>query len=535
MTETANGLVGSFEGTTDVSVAVLASIADKTDDAIIGKRLDGTITFWNRAAEEIFGYTASEIIGRNITLLVPPERLSEETYIIDRLRRGLPVEHYQSVRQTKDGRLIHVALTVAPIRDADGVICGASKIARDITQKITAERALRESESRFRQLADSLPQIVWEANASGQVDYYNRRWYEYTGLPEIDGPATEQYWLPAIHPEDLHHTGRRWMDAVKAGRPHLHETRLRNCVTGIYRWHLIRGVPVRDETGKIIRWFGTSTDIDDLKRTEERAKDQQSALAHMERIRTMGQMAAGLAHELNQPLGAILNYGVALQCSLKGDTKLGSQADAREILGEIVSQSVRAGEIIRRMRSFVKKQQLHLQATDINALVNESMQMLAFDLRQAHLEPALRLADELPMVMVDRVQIQQVLVNLIRNGIDAMSAIPPAERRLIVSTQLSSDGFVTIGVTDGGCGVSAENMHKIFDSFFTTKSTGMGMGLALCRTIIEDHGGHLSAKANVDYGTTFSFSVKEAHNSSRPPNSGGPESFNSASGTLKRN
>ncbi|MDB5326923.1 MAG: hypothetical protein JWM57_2492 [Phycisphaerales bacterium] len=514
MTEPAMDVSASLSDSASLeeSRAILAAIVENTNDAIVGKRLDGAITVWNQAAEKLFGYTAAEIIGQAVNVLIPPERLSEETYVIDRLRRGLAIDHYRSIRRTKDGRLINVSLTISPIRDANGAIFGASVIARDITQQIKTERALRESESRFRQLADSLPQIVWEANAAGQIDYYNRRWYEYTGLAELDGPLAEAYQLPAIHPDDLHHTSRQWMEAVKAGRPHLHETRLRNGATGIYRWHLIRSVPVRNEKGQIIRWFGTNTDIDDLKRTEERAKDQQNALAHMERIRTMGQMAAGLAHELNQPLGAILNYGVALQCSLKGDAKLTSLPDAKGILGEIVSQSVRAGEIIRRMRTFVKKQQLLVRAMDINALILESMQMLAFDLRQGHLDPTLRLADGLPPVMVDQIQIQQVLVNLIRNGIDSMSAVPPSDRRLIISTEKSGDGMVTINVIDGGCGVSPDNLHKIFDSFFTTKQTGMGMGLALCRTILEDHGGHLSAHANVDYGTTFSFSVKEAHN-----------------------
>jgi PAS domain S-box-containing protein len=491
------------------SRAVLASIVENANDAVIGKRLDGTIIVWNRAAARLFGYSADEMIGQNVRKLIPPDRQGEEDFIVQQARRGERIEHYHSQRLTKDGRALDLDLTVSPIRDSRGCVIGASTIARDITGMVQTESALRESEAKFRQLADSMPQIVWMTTAEGQIDYYNQRWYEYTGLPPMPESVDESYWRTVIHPDDAVNAYERWIESIRSGQPHLDETRIKEAATGQYHWHLVRGVPVRDETGKIVRWFGTCTDVEEIKRADERQKEQHSTLAHMERIRTMGQMASGLAHELNQPLGAILNYTVALQATLGKELDAKSQKLVRSIAEEVITQATRAGEIVRRMRAFVKKQRPEGQTKDMNELVSDSVNMLSYDLRQAHLHPVLKLEKNLPTVLVDGIQIQQVLVNLIRNAIDAMADTLPAHRRLRISTS-AAEGFVWVHVTDGGCGILPENSSKIFDSFFTTKAHGLGMGLALCRTIIEDHGGHITAKPNDDWGSTFSFSVRAA-------------------------
>jgi PAS domain S-box-containing protein len=252
--------------------AYLATIVESSDDAIVGKDLDGVVTSWNAAAERIFGYTAAEAVGRPITFLIPPDRAEEEANILERLRNGERVDHFDSVRLTRDGGSIEVSLTISPIRDGSGRVVGISKIARDITERKKAEEARRRSEEKFHQLAESMPQIVWTAEPDGRLDYYNERWYEYTGMSRAGGES----WEPYVHPEDIERVVSEWSGAVETGEPYEIEFRLRHGATGEYRWQIGRPVPIKDEEGRVARWFGTCTDIDDQKRAEEaiRASEQ---------------------------------------------------------------------------------------------------------------------------------------------------------------------------------------------------------------------------------------------------------------------
>ncbi len=201
-----------------VDCAYLATIVESSDDAIVGKNLDGIITSWNHAAERIFGYTAAEAVGRPITFLIPPDRRDEEPHNLARLRRGERLDHFESVRLAKDGRVIDVSLTISPIKDHSGRIVGISKIARDITERKRAEEAVRLGEERFRQLADAMPQIVWTARPDGYLDYYNERWYEFTGRPKVGGG--DESWNSVLHPDDLQRCLDVWQLAVATGEPY---------------------------------------------------------------------------------------------------------------------------------------------------------------------------------------------------------------------------------------------------------------------------------------------------------------------------
>ena len=275
--------------------ARLAAIVESSDDAIVSKTLDGVITSWNKGAQRLFGYTAEETVGQPITLIIPHERHDEEFSILDRLRRGERVEHFETVRVAKDGRRLDVSLTISPIRDANGRIIGASKVGRDITDRKRAEIALRESEQRFRQLADAMPQIVWTARPDGNIDYLNRRWTEFTGLPETVG---NDGWGPILHPDDAPPAGERWAASVATGAPFEMEIRLLDRRQQTYRWHLIRTVAVHDERGKVARWFGTSTDIHEQKRAEESSRylaEASAALAGVVDYESTLQKVANLA------------------------------------------------------------------------------------------------------------------------------------------------------------------------------------------------------------------------------------------------
>jgi PAS domain S-box-containing protein len=219
---------------------LLAAIVASSDDAIISKNLDGFITSWNKSAERIFGYTPEEAIGQHITLIIPPERHSEESDILARIRRGERVDHFETVRRRKDGSLLDVSLTISPVRDSSGRVIGASKVARDITAQKQSERALRESEQRFRVITDASPIMVWMAGTDKLCYYFNKGWLDFVGrtLEQESGNG----WAENLHPEDFDRCLQIYVNNFDARRPFEMEYRMRHH-TGQYRWILDRGVP----------------------------------------------------------------------------------------------------------------------------------------------------------------------------------------------------------------------------------------------------------------------------------------------------
>lgn len=246
----------------------LAAIVESSDDAIISTNLDATITSWNRGAEALFGYPAHEVIGHPVSILYPPDRVGEEEVILTRIRDGERVAHYETVRRRKDGDQIFVSLTVSPVRDASGKIIGASKIARDITARKRADKALRRSEERYRGLIEAVAAVVWTTDADGQVEDMPQ-WRTLTGQTrdEVRGAG----WLNAIHPDDRALTRETWMRAVKMGAPCDTECRVRTA-SGVYRWYSARGVPIIADDGTPREWIGVCIDISGLKQAEEKSK-----------------------------------------------------------------------------------------------------------------------------------------------------------------------------------------------------------------------------------------------------------------------
>jgi PAS domain S-box-containing protein len=305
------GVVLTFRDVTEARRAVetrlhLSAIVESSDDAIISKNLDGIIVSWNRGAERLYDYTADEIVGKPLATLVPPDHPDELPTIMARLRRGERIEHFETVRVRKDGSRVDVSLTISPLRDEDGKIIGASKIARDITARKQAEEALRRSEAQFRELADAMPQIVWAARPDGSIDYYNERWYEFTGFPRSEGGQPS--WEPILHPDDFQRCRDAYFGCIKTEKPYQIEYRFKDRKTDGYRWFLARAVPVRDEQGRIVRWFGTSTDINDTKRAEE---------ALREADHRKDEFLAMLAHELRNPLAQSATPCTSSKCAAR--------------------------------------------------------------------------------------------------------------------------------------------------------------------------------------------------------------------------
>ena len=319
-----------------------------SDDAIISKDLKGTITSWNKGAERLFGYTADEVIGRSITIIIPPDRLSEESEILSRLQRGERTEHYETIRRCKDGSLLDISLTISPIKDAQGNVIGASKIARNITGRKLAEAALLASESRFRQLADSMPQMVWTARQDGFVDYYNEQWYRFTGFDRRR--FGDLSWESILHPDDFNQCRESWYNAVTTGQPYWMEYRFWDQHEDRWRWFIGRALPVRDENGNIVKWFGTCTDIDEQKRVQEELRHANQDLE---------QFAYSASHDLQEPLRGVKIYSELLTKRYSGTL----EGQALEFLHYLRERASRMEMLVHDLLTYTQVLKLRLPKT----------------------------------------------------------------------------------------------------------------------------------------------------------------------------
>jgi len=371
-------------------------------------------------------------------------------------------------------------------------------------------QALRASEARYRVLVETIPQLAWRSSADGLEIECNRRWFEYTGQTPRD--VQGHGWLAAVHPDDRLNVVAHAARAGYTKEPYQVEYRLRRAADGSYRWHLARAIAALNAAGEVECWFGSAMDIEDLKQAQEILKTahdeqllrHQAELAHVARLSMMGEMTATLAHELNQPLHAVKNYAYGCGRRLKNLPE--PDAEALAALDQIAEEAQRAAEIIRRVRAFVQKREFHLTAMDVNAAVQEVLGFSKMDLQRHRILVCLDLAADLPPAVGDKIQVEQVLMNLVRNGVEAMDH-SSGERRLVVRTLRLDESNVQIDVSDVGKGIDAAELEQVFEPFFTTKPEGMGMGLPISRSIVQAHGGRLWASANAGPGCTFHFTL----------------------------
>ncbi len=380
------------------------------------------------------------------------------------------------------------------------------KLRKEIAERERADEALRQSENRLRLVIDTIPALVWSKFSDGSADFLNQRFREYTGLSVEQGLG--EGWLKAIHPEDPASSVEEWRAAFAAGKSFEFEAHLRRA-DGEYRWFLFRGEPLRNEAGKIVKWYGTTTDIEDRKQAEWVLQEAQAGLAHVARLTTMGELVGAIAHEVNQPIAAIVTNANFCLRQLASATP--NPDKLREAISEIVNDGTRASAVISRIRALLQKGTPKRVALDINQIIQEVAVLLRNELARNHVSLSMDLGSDLPRVSGDGVLLQQVLINLIMNGIEAVSSVMRGLRELTIKSSRDHDE-VSIQVKDSGSGFDPQQAEHIFEPFFTTKPEGIGMGLSISRSIVESHGGRLWAESGPT-GAFFQFTL--------PANGGG--------------
>jgi len=584
-------------------------------------RADGTPMYGNQGVTDYTGLTMEDILSEDFrTRLFHPEDM-ERLRDARRLAFSRPVAFETEQRALgKDGKYRWFLFRYKPLLDEAGKIDRWYMVATDIEDR-------KNSEVRLRQVIDAIPALAWCNLPDGPNEFLNKRWHEYTGLsPE---QSSGWGWQVALHPDDLPNLMEKWTKMLASGESDEVEARLRRR-DGVYRWFLIRAEAFRDESGKIVRWYGTSTDIDDRKRAEaqveqaylrlteaqqlsktgsfitdllgdehnwseeafrifefdpaakvtvelirntihpedlptfeaviargmtgadvdfgfrivtsrgtvkhlrgmarvmaqsggrplfigalqdvtqsklaEEALDKaRSELAHVARIATLNALTASIAHEVNQPLSGIITNASTCRRMLDGNPP--NIEGARETARRIIRDGNRASDVITRLRALFSKKDFTLEPLDLNEATREVIALSLSDLQRNRVVLLSNLAENLPPVMGDRVQLQQVVLNLLRNASDAMGTIQDRPRELLIRTERDEEDRVRLSVKDAGIGLTPETADKLFEAFYTTKTDGMGIGLSVSRSIIERHQGRLWAEPNAGPGATFSFSV----------------------------
>ncbi len=484
----------------------LAAIVASSDDAIVSKTLDGRIVTWNEGASRIFGYTAEEVIGKPITILIPPDRLDEEPNILARLRAGERVDHFETLRVRKDGTVVNVSLSISPVRNAAGDIVGASKIARDITQQKRAEEALRATNQRFRLMADSAPVLIWLSDHTKGRVWFNRRWLQFTGRT----PDQEMGfgWTQNVHEEDLAKCLQAYGEGFDSRQPFRSEYRIRRA-DGMARWVIEQATPLFEgAAGTFSGYIGSCVDITESRQIqserEENLKAERAAREEAERVgRLKDEFLATVSHELRTPLNAILGWATLLRRIQPGseDHSRGLETIERNarVQGQIIADLLDMSRIIS------GKVQLDVQAIDLGEVINAALDAVKLSIEAKKLRLRVTLDSKAGRLRGDPGRLQQVFWNLLTN---AVKFTPSGGRIDVVMERVNS--HVEVSVEDSGMGIKPEFLAFVFDRFRQADSSttrrygGLGLGLSIVKHLVELHGGSVRVKSGGDgQGATF--------------------------------
>jgi PAS domain S-box-containing protein len=458
---------------------------------------EGKIILVNSQTEKLFGYGREELLWQSVEIIVPGSSQQSQPGPLVR-PQALPMGQGHDLHgQRKDGTQFPVELTLSPIETEHGT--WVLSVIVDITDRRRTEAALREGEERFRNLADTAPVMIWVTGPDKGFTFFNKTWLDFTGrtLEQELGNG----WAEGVHPDDLGRCFASFSSSFDARQDFEIECRLRRA-DGEYRWLLCKGVPRFAPSGVFAGYIGSDMDVTDQKYAEAARRRNLDEIAHMNRVVAMGELTAALAHELNQPLAAILSNAQVARRFLSDTSP--DLVQLGVCLADIVADDKRAAEIIQRLRTLVKKGESQADLVDLNEVVHDAIRLLGHDamLRHASIKfepfPA-----GLPPVLGDRVQLYQVVLNLLMNGLEAVTELLASDRWELVRTVKLDNGFVELMVEDSGKGIAEGDLARVFEPFFSTKPEGLGMGLSISRSIVQAHGGRIWAENKVGCGAIF--------------------------------
>jgi two-component system, LuxR family, sensor kinase FixL len=484
---------------------VFQALINTAADGIIVIDARGHIQVFNPACERLFGYQPEEVIGQNVKMLMPsPYRDEHDGYL----------KHYRDTGekriigigrevfgQRKDGSTFPMYLSVGQgTMEGAGIYVG---IIHDLTERHAAELRVLEREERLRSILETVPDAIILIDASGTVESFSPAAVRLFGYPpdQVIGQNVKML-MPSGYRENHDGYLKRYMDTgekriIGIGRVVVGQ---RSDGSTFPMELAIGEINLKDK-----RMFtGFVRDITERQSTERRLQEMQAELLHVSRLSAMGQMGSALAHELNQPLAAIMNYVNAAHRTLE-PLEEARALKARELIAKAGEQTARAGSIIRNLRDFVGKREANRCEENLQKIIEEALALGLVGAADSNVKVKIALDPDLPPVLVDKVQIQQVIINLIRNAVEAMQQV--ALRQLRIESRLAESGFAEVMIRDTGPGLPEDVAGRLFQPFVTTKEKGMGLGLTISQSIINAHGGRLWAVPNEGAGVSFHFQL----------------------------
>jgi PAS domain S-box-containing protein len=477
---------------------------------------DKRCTFFNKGWLDFTGRTPEQELGDGWTEGVHREDIDRyrEVYVSAFDARQEFTMEYRLRRSTLD--YCWVLDHGVPRFETDGTFLGYIGTAIDISEGKRSEETLKKEHAFLRQVIDIDPNFIFAKDREGRFTLANQAVAEAYGttVENLLGRTDADFNPHADEVEFFHRMDLEVVDTLQERFiPEEHITD----AEGKVRWLQTVKRPIMDKDGSANQVLGASSDITMRKLAEAELQRNREELAHVTRVSAMGELAASLAHELNQPLTAILSNAQAAQRFLS--VKPTDMEEIKDILKDIVEDNSRAGEIIRRMRALVKKEELAFVILEVAGVIRDVMQLVHSDAILRNIRVELESQDALPSVRGDRIQLQQVMLNLFLNAFDAMGDCPPDKRQVLVRVDSDGVGMVEVSVCDRGTGLTSDKLDKIFQPFFTTKRDGLGMGLSISRSIVERHGGRLWAENNQDRGATFHVVLPVFADAERKPDS----------------